>query len=319
MERVASVSRSSFTSKDVDAVRAVLDATYGSRLEMGAAQGVPFRTAIHAATDDLTTVSTFEFDGHIEAEMDGMRDVLFTDIAIGDYEWRSRGRQGRQDNPLVLPATHELAVSFRQVRSVMVTVDAATVGRWLARYGGLPPSPSLLSEAVTGSDAVRRAVRFWGEVMPSEAYDSPLVRANLLEVLLSVTATQLVGDSETARSNGTPAALRRAEEYLRAHVAEPVSVADAADAARLSVRALQDQFQRWLNLTPTQYLRNLRLDAVRSDLVQARTDGRTVAIADVARRWGFAHMGRFSGQYAAAFGETPTKTLRASAPPLATG
>ena len=87
-------------------------------------------------------------------------------------------------------------------------------------------------------------------------------------------------------------------------------LADAAAAARLSMRGLHDQFHRWLGITPTQYLRNVRLDHVRADLIAAREEGRPDGVAEVARRWGFAHLGRFSGVYATAFGELPSTTLR---------
>ncbi|MEU6280948.1 helix-turn-helix domain-containing protein [Streptomyces sp. NPDC047028] len=33
-------------------------------------------------------------------------------------------------------------------------------------------------------------------------------------------------------------------------------------------------------------------------------------MADVARRWGFAHQGRFAERYRARFGEPPSRTLR---------
>ncbi|MBO0983539.1 helix-turn-helix domain-containing protein [Rathayibacter sp. SD072] len=35
----------------------------------------------------------------------------------------------------------------------------------------------------------------------------------------------------------------------------------------------------------------------------------TVTVADIAHRWGFAHLGRFSASYAQRFGENPKSTL----------
>lgn len=311
------MTRSDFASSDPEAFRSLLVAMYGSRFLLDGSEGGGFRCVLNAATDDRVTVSNFQFSGRVTASTDGYTDVVvFTDIFEGRYDWRSGDVQGDQSHPLVLPARHDLSVDFSGVESAMVTVDADVVARWLARYGGLPPQPTLLPRAVNGSTSVRRAVRFYGDVMPTEAFESPLVRANLLEVLLSVTAQQLVGEDLAPQRAAVPAALGRAEDFLRAHAAEPISIADAAEAAGLSVRGLQDQFQRGLDLTPTQYLRNVRLDGVRAELVRAHVDGRTVSVADVARRWGFAHMGRFAGYYATAFGETPTKTLRHEQPRL---
>jgi transcriptional regulator GlxA family with amidase domain len=60
-------------------------------------------------------------------------------------------------------------------------------------------------------------------------------------------------------------------------------------------------------MTPMQYLKRLRLEGARSELLQAAPGSRVV---DVAYRWGFAHHGVFSASYADVFGELPSVTLR---------
>jgi AraC-like DNA-binding protein len=104
------------------------------------------------------------------------------------------------------------------------------------------------------------------------------------------------------------ARLRAAVEYVHEHVAEPMSVSDIADAAGLSVRATQEAFQRHLDQTPMTYLLRTRLERVRRDLVQADASG--TSVQTIARRWGFAHLGRFSAAYRSEFGEYPRATLR---------
>ena len=49
------------------------------------------------------------------------------------------------------------------------------------------------------------------------------------------------------------------------------------------------------------------LDAVRKEL-RAKASGE-VSVTEVAHRWGFAHLGRFSASYAHRFGERPSTTL----------
>ncbi|MFJ4220071.1 helix-turn-helix domain-containing protein [Curtobacterium luteum] len=102
--------------------------------------------------------------------------------------------------------------------------------------------------------------------------------------------------------------LRAAVEYLHDHVAEPVRVSEVAAAAGLSIRSVQEGFQRVLGESPLQYLQRIRLECVRSDLLVA--DPETCTVRDVARRWGFAHLGRFAAVYAAQFGEYPRETIR---------
>ncbi|MFS0728955.1 helix-turn-helix domain-containing protein [Curtobacterium sp. 1P10AnD] len=102
--------------------------------------------------------------------------------------------------------------------------------------------------------------------------------------------------------------LRVAVEYMHEHASAPVRVSDVAAAAGLSVRSLQEGFMRVLGCSPMQYLLRIRLECVRSDLLIA--DPGVVSVREVARRWGFSHLGRFAGSYAAEFGEYPRDTIR---------
>ncbi|WP_349814825.1 helix-turn-helix domain-containing protein [Curtobacterium sp. MCJR17_043] len=71
---------------------------------------------------------------------------------------------------------------------------------------------------------------------------------------------------------------------------------------------MQESFRRTLGVSPLTYLRQVRLDRVHDELL-AR-DPRTASVGEVATRWGFAHLGRFSAAYAERFGEYPKQTLR---------
>lgn len=100
----------------------------------------------------------------------------------------------------------------------------------------------------------------------------------------------------------------RAVELLRDDPARPWTVGDLAVAVSTSVRSLQEGFRRTLGTTPMTYLRRLRLERSREDLLGVGSAGTTVT--DVAMRWGFLHVSRFAAAYAERFGELPSETLR---------
>lgn len=102
--------------------------------------------------------------------------------------------------------------------------------------------------------------------------------------------------------------LRAMVEHVHAHVREPVTVADLSRVSGLSVRSVQETFARVLGVSPLTYVREVRLDRVRQELLEL--DPQDVTVGDVARRWGFAHLGRFSAVYLDRFGEYPKQTLR---------
>ncbi|ROP74707.1 AraC family transcriptional regulator [Curtobacterium sp. PhB115] len=101
--------------------------------------------------------------------------------------------------------------------------------------------------------------------------------------------------------------MRRAIRFVHEHAGDPITVADVADACGLSARGLQDLFRRRLAVTPVQYLREVRLDRVHLVLRASRAGSTTVG--EVARRWQFAHLGRFAANYRARFGESPHETV----------
>ena len=104
----------------------------------------------------------------------------------------------------------------------------------------------------------------------------------------------------------SPRAVRRAKEYIEAHLGEAISVEHIADACGLCVRSLQAAFRQHTGQTPMAFLRELRLQAVHRQLLQA-APGTTVTA--VALQYGFAHLGRFAQDYARRFGEAPHLTL----------
>ena len=104
-----------------------------------------------------------------------------------------------------------------------------------------------------------------------------------------------------------PAALRRTLIYLRSHLSHDIRMVDLVAASGVSERSLFNQFDEFLEMTPMRYLEAKRLEYARGQLL----DG-AGSVADIARRSGFRHMGRFSLRYRKAYGESPSQTLSES-------
>jgi AraC-like DNA-binding protein len=101
--------------------------------------------------------------------------------------------------------------------------------------------------------------------------------------------------------------IRTAIELLETHPERPWTAGELAAAVGLSVRGLHAGFRAKTDLGPMSYLRLVRLARAHEDLLQAEP---TTTVTAVARRWGFAHLGRFSASYAARYGQSPSTTLR---------
>ena len=75
-----------------------------------------------------------------------------------------------------------------------------------------------------------------------------------------------------------------------------------------SQRSLYYAFHECYGLPPMEYLKLLRLQAVRRALRSAEVEA--VTVTNVASQFGFWHMGQFSADYKKMFGESPSTTLR---------
>ena len=104
-----------------------------------------------------------------------------------------------------------------------------------------------------------------------------------------------------------PAYVRRAEEFMRAHCAEPIRITDIAAAAGCSVRTLSDVFSRFRGRTALAVLQTIRLEKVHAEL--SLVDG-GATVGAVARRYGFTNASRLKAAFQRRFGETPSDVVR---------
>lgn len=88
----------------------------------------------------------------------------------------------------------------------------------------------------------------------------------------------------------------------------PPSVIDLCDRLRISRRTVQNSFRAVTQTTPVNYIRCIRLNGVRRELLG--TPPGEPSIGDAASRWGFFHLSHFAADYQALFGELPSQTRR---------
>lgn len=105
----------------------------------------------------------------------------------------------------------------------------------------------------------------------------------------------------------TPRDVKRAIDYIEANLDEAIGLSEIAAAAGVPGRTLIRHFEDFKGTTPIRYLRAARYKKVRESLRRAEPEE---SITEIALKWGFAHMGRFSVEYRKRFGESPSQTVR---------
>jgi AraC-like DNA-binding protein len=105
----------------------------------------------------------------------------------------------------------------------------------------------------------------------------------------------------------TPRDVRRAIDYIEAHLDRAITIADLVEATGVAGRSLFIHFKQFKGVSPMRYAHNARLRKVRQELLRAEAGA---SVTDIAMSVGFTHMGRFSVTYRRHFGESPSETLR---------
>jgi AraC-like DNA-binding protein len=103
-----------------------------------------------------------------------------------------------------------------------------------------------------------------------------------------------------------PGDLKRAIDFMEAHLGSPITIADIAQASGVAGRTLFKHFQDFRRMSPMRYLRLARLREVRQALQRAQGNQ---GVTEIAMNYGFSHMGRFAVEYRKHFGESPSDTL----------
>jgi len=102
--------------------------------------------------------------------------------------------------------------------------------------------------------------------------------------------------------------LQQAEDYIRANLRAPFSLRDLTETTGTSPSTLLRAFNTHHGVSPMQYVKMLRLQAVRRSLLDS--DPLRGTVGGIASEYGFRQLGRFSADYRKVCGELPSVTLR---------
>ncbi|GJH06772.1 AraC family transcriptional regulator [Paraburkholderia terrae] len=147
----------------------------------------------------------------------------------------------------------------------------------------------------------------------TDGYEEWIVQLERLIVDFLLMGVGIVSSGRDLAESQTPSTheprcqrhpIERLENVIADRLGAPWSLNDLADAAGVSPRVLQMTCLRERNISPTDLLRNMRLDAAHRRL-QASS---FVSVTETALEFGFGHLGRFSTYYRVRFGELPSET-----------
>lgn len=129
----------------------------------------------------------------------------------------------------------------------------------------------------------------------------------LLTALLSLPHNKREYLYKDRRYQVAPGLVRRAEEYMRTHLKDVISIVDLLRICGCSRTALFSAFSNARGYTPMEFITEQRLQKAKDTLLNQR---RKASVASIAIDCGFIHLGRFAQIYRKRFGERPSDTLK---------
>ncbi|MFB2554470.1 AraC family transcriptional regulator [Herbiconiux liangxiaofengii] len=266
--------------------------------------------------DDRLTLRTSVCSGSVAGEVPYLQQYVVSWFKLGGgvLNLRQFERRGTDSTPFLFPSEQQFALSFAAHRQNLIHLDQTFLEDVATELHAGPPqavSFDLEAEPDHGMLANWRGAVSAVTAAVLDTASTSLMRMNA-ELQVARALLQLF----PWRALDVPAVLRApsaakarvALEFMQHHAHDPITPADAARAAGVHTRTLQQATRRHLGLSPSMYLRNVRLDRVHEQLRLA--DPGSTTVASVAREWGFGNLGRFSSAYTGRFGQKPSRTLR---------
>ncbi|MFJ4466812.1 AraC family transcriptional regulator [Streptomyces sp. NPDC089424] len=311
-----------FDSDDLSVTEDFLSRAY-ARMRIGSSTPDSSRARIRRAGMDSVSVDELALDFEMSYSVTPLGRICLCVVHEGTV--RDHAFQGVEDSfgpgDVVLLAPPDLPYAGRicHARYTITLLDPALLDQVAGSLADPADRPVRLTGHRPHSDAAARQLRrtigyLRDEVLADPAAaDQPLVASTAAQhlaasVLSAFPNTALGQEADPDRGDAHPRALRRALTYIDDHADQPVTVAQIAAAAHVTVRALQYAFRRHLDTTPLAHLRRVRLAQAHRDLVSADPAGEATVTA-IAARWGFHHPGRFASLYRDTYRRAPHRTL----------
>ncbi|WP_280854287.1 MULTISPECIES: AraC family transcriptional regulator [unclassified Streptomyces] len=312
-----------FDSEDLDRTEEFLSRAY-AKMRIGNGSADSSRARIHRSAIDSVSVDELDLDFDMSYAVTPLGRICLCVVHEGTIE--DHVYQGVSDSfgpgDVVSFAPPELSYAGRihAARYNITMLDPDLLTQVAATADGPRPEPVRLTGhrplSPAAGDRLRATIRYVQDhvLVDAAVADQPLVASTAAQhlaaaVLATFPNTAVTDPTGTDRQDAHPAALRRALAHIDDHADRPLTVAQIAEAAHISVRALQYAFRRHLDTTPLAYLRQVRLAHAHAELAAADPES-GATVTDIAARWGFYHPGRFATLYRHTYDRSPRRTLR---------
>ena len=271
-----------------------------------------FRSAMAATITEHTEFYSDRFNRKITMHLENLNGnvgIVFPRSASGDF--LAAGENIGNEKLIVLPTGSGVDIAGPSL------IGTDYIGIPEKRFAELtqtlcptiesPENPTLFEGDNAQFLALRQAVT--EIVAHPELYSNGETAAN---VVASVIAW--IGDTSGQHSSiEFSESMRRihivkiVQDYIESHYQDAIHIEELCRVSAVGVRTLQRYFREYFDLPVSQYLKTVRLDSARRDLVTANSS--ETSVTNIAMTHGCTHLGRFSVEFRERFGVSPHEVL----------
>jgi len=184
---------------------------------------------------------------------------------------------------------------------------------WFEEIGTLLKQPVIKVPPQRFLASRTRLLAMFSEALLNEELGNTPEREHELEDAMLGELLQLVSDPECDRGQRQGSSthsfiVEKCHHLTVSDAANVPSVIELCQRLQVSRRTVQNSFRSVAETTPLNYLRSVRLNGVRRELMSTRAP--QLSIGDAAANWGFFHLSHFAAEYQGLFGELPSQTRR---------
>jgi AraC-like DNA-binding protein len=230
-----------------------------------------------------------------------------------EYRWAS------PHHAFFIPAGHHIEAESTAGAFVRLDIEASLLARTAAGMAGIGPrrrilaldEPRIVAMKAKGTDwlpMIRAICRTIDELGGDPVR---LAAAGVDDSILRIVALMLQPERFLADDN-EPSGQRKVDlapllERIMAGLAGRITMGDLESWSDRSARSIQMAFQKRFGMSPMQWIRERRLDLVRSRLLAATPE---TTVKEIAAACGISRMATFITDYTRRYGERPSETLR---------
>lgn len=211
-------------------------------------------------------------------------------------------------NFVLPPDVHFVAVQInrRLLQNFLGVMERQDLDQrlWASNYMHIPATISTIK---TYLQQLLHLIQHQSDLL-KQSYTQKLVMEDFLPLLINAippaTKETLKPPSAITRSR----LVKEAEEYMMAHIDQPLTLKELCQTLHVSARPLFYGFQEVFCVSPMEYLKIQRLRNVRQQLKLANP--KTDSVMEIAQKSGFWSAGHFARDYKTMFGELPSETLK---------